>query len=418
MVRRSSHSKTENPGDSAAGRKLPPGISGRSADLASIEAVAEAIYGSRNSAAFRRWVEYWQASRKRNAELLAQFESIVLTELKGRRVLDIGCGTGGLGEILAARGAEYFGADYHTHVLQFSVPADGRAYLRCSGIELPFPDASFDLVIAFDVIEHLVGGKPWQEAFLSEIRRVLGPMGMVFFTTPNFWYPYDAHSELNGPQFLPVALADRYIGWRNPEFLREHITFRNIPLMRPGFLKKALARAGLASLHELPCGLDRKDYLDLHPLYGWLAYLGFGWLLHAEFWPILVRTEDRSRMRRKLRKDWYYESAQPSAEPIEEFAPAIDFSNPPFNHQLGPGWFWPESQERPIRWIGGRAVCYLQSRDSVHYLHVEGFSPRENALDILVEGTPGREKADSGRADLRSDLPDTLFRLGAPPLRG
>ena len=398
MVRRSSHSDSDAPGAPGPAGYPPVEGRGRAGELASIEAVAESIYGSREGAAFQRWVEYWRASRKRNAELLAQFESLVLIELQGRRILDIGCGTGGLGEILASRGASYFGADYHTHVLQFSVPGEKRAYLRCSGTDLPFPDASFDLVIGFDVIEHLVGGKSWQKTFLHEIRRVLGPMGMVLFTTPNYWYPYDAHSEQYGPQFLPAAMADRYIGWRNPAFLQEHVSFRNIPLLRPGFLRRALEQAGLASLHDLPCGLDRKDYLDLHPGYGWMAYLGLGWLLHAEFWPILVRMEDRPRMRRKLRKNWHYEIAQPSSQPIQQFAPLIDFSKPPFNHQLGPGWFWPESHERGCRWIGAQAVCYLLSRTSVRYLRLEGFSPRANDLDIFVEGVRvGRKPIQAGK---------------------
>ena len=49
---------------------------------------------------------------------------------------------------------------------------------------LPHPDAAFDLVVAFEVIEHL---RDWQE-FLLEVRRVLAPTGQFIVSTPNKLY--------------------------------------------------------------------------------------------------------------------------------------------------------------------------------------------------------------------------------------
>jgi SAM-dependent methyltransferase len=56
---------------------------------------------------------------------------------------------------------------------------------------LPFPHASFDLVISTDVIEHIVD----DEAALREMRRVLAPSGRVFLTTPAYSWAYSRHDQ-------------------------------------------------------------------------------------------------------------------------------------------------------------------------------------------------------------------------------
>lgn len=392
-------SAESSPAESRSGACDPRAGADRLTQDEELVRTASRIFRSSDDPAFRRWVEYWRESRRRSAKLLAQFEAAALVEISGRRILDLGCGTGALATVLEERKPDrYVGLDFHRHVLQFARPGPARSYVQGSGTHLPFPDGSFDLICAFDVIEHLVGGRPWQLQFLQEVKRVLAPLGMVLLTTPNFWYPYDAHSELWGPQFLPTFLADRYIARRNPGFLDEHKSFANIPLLRPAVLRRLINQAGLTSLTELPCCLDGSDFRRLHPWYGWLAACGLGWLLHAEFWPILVHREERDRLRRKLRKLWSYELAQPAPEPVTEFAPAIDFERGYYNAQLGPGWYWYERESRAFRWIGERAVCWLQVREPVSYLVVRGFAPWENRLRFTVDGWwVGEKHLKSGR---------------------
>ncbi len=59
----------------------------------------------------------------------------------------------------------------------------GADVMRDSGT-LPYQDASFDLVVSMDVIEHVIDPAPW----VAEIVRVLKPSGRIFLTTPNYGF--------------------------------------------------------------------------------------------------------------------------------------------------------------------------------------------------------------------------------------
>ena len=115
----------------------------------------------------------------------------------GRRALDSGCGTGyGVAE-LAASAAWVVGADIAAEAIGYARAHSTQvntSYLQASATALPFSAGAFDLVTAFEVIEHLAS---WRD-LLSEARRVLAPGGLFLVSTPNRLYYADSR-RLDGP---------------------------------------------------------------------------------------------------------------------------------------------------------------------------------------------------------------------------
>lgn len=93
-------------------------------------------------------------------------------------------------------------------------PEHGRGFrfVRVGGVELPYRDASFDVVVSNHVLEH-VGDSPAQELHLREIRRVLTGDGIAYISVPNRWRIVDRHVHLPLVSWFPHPLADRYVRW-------------------------------------------------------------------------------------------------------------------------------------------------------------------------------------------------------------
>lgn len=102
----------------------------------------------------------------------------IVTGLRPASTLDIGCGRGFLLSHLAGAGLRGLtGMDVYDDVAsEHFAYAQGDVTQR-----LPFEDASFDCVVAGEIIEHV----PNPDNLLREIRRVLRPGGTLVISTPN-----------------------------------------------------------------------------------------------------------------------------------------------------------------------------------------------------------------------------------------
>lgn len=102
----------------------------------------------------------------------------------GRDVLDVGCNTGyGTMRFVPVAG-RVVGVDVSPRAIEAAErrAVDGRPeFVLGGGLDLPFPDAAFDLVTSFQVLEHV----PDPIAFLNELARVTRPGGQIILATPN-----------------------------------------------------------------------------------------------------------------------------------------------------------------------------------------------------------------------------------------
>ena len=102
----------------------------------------------------------------------------------GTHVLEIGTGAGMLLDALRKRGVDAEGVEVRQDLIDEAHRWFGPLPIRrVDGTVLPYPDASFDAVISFDVFEHI----PDSDAHLAEVRRVLHDDGAYLIQTPNKW---------------------------------------------------------------------------------------------------------------------------------------------------------------------------------------------------------------------------------------
>ncbi|MBN1629144.1 MAG: methyltransferase domain-containing protein [Thermoleophilia bacterium] len=114
-----------------------------------------------------------------------------------KRVLDLGCGAGYGSAELSRSAASVVGLDPSAEALGYAAAHFTFAnlmWLRADARQVPLRDNAFDLVVAFEIIEHLAD---WG-ALLDEVRRVLVPEGQFIVSTPNKLY-YAESRRLSGP---------------------------------------------------------------------------------------------------------------------------------------------------------------------------------------------------------------------------
>jgi ubiquinone/menaquinone biosynthesis C-methylase UbiE len=119
------------------------------------------------------WIEHWH-----RYHFAARWAA-------GRRVLDVACGEGYGSALLARHAREVTGVDVSAaavaHARKAYADRANARFVEASCVELPFADASFDLAVSFETLEHITG----QERFLGELARVLAPGGVLLLSSPD-----------------------------------------------------------------------------------------------------------------------------------------------------------------------------------------------------------------------------------------
>ena len=166
----------------------------------------------------------------------------------GARVLDAGCGTGGFLRWLLDRGsfAAAAGVDIGSAAIELARVRVPEADLRVAPLrELPFAEASFDLVVTNDVLQHVPEGDV--AASLRELRRVLVPDGTLLLRTNGArrlrreradWRAYDRRTV--------VAELER------AGFACERVTYVNCVLSTYAALRGRVPHAPTESVDGIP----------------------------------------------------------------------------------------------------------------------------------------------------------------------
>lgn len=148
-------------------------------------------------------------------EHLARYR-LALQYAKGAKTMDAASGTGYGCFTLATESASVTGIDISEEAVKFArlnFNADNIEFVVGDVLSLPFEDNSFDLVTAFEILEHVT--EP--EKFLLELRRIVKNDGCIIVSTPNLEFcktnePNPFHvKEYTLKEFRQV-LADTYKG--------------------------------------------------------------------------------------------------------------------------------------------------------------------------------------------------------------
>lgn len=160
---------------------------------------------------FATWRQKRLQSEDYQDETLGQVSQIA-GSFAGRRLLDLGCGMGGFAVAASLRGATVTALDYNPAYCAITAVRSDRYNLaipvfQAAGEALPLPSNTYDIVTAWDVIEHVQ--QPGQ--MLAEIARVLRPGGFVFLTAINRFAFRDPHYHLPLINYMPRPLAETTI---------------------------------------------------------------------------------------------------------------------------------------------------------------------------------------------------------------
>ena len=140
----------------------------------------------RNNYNNRTWICSLEIGREQLGNLSANYDFLKRTGLlgPGQAVLEVGCGTGALCRRLTEDGLSVIGSDVAQAAIEFgrSKYPDLELHVQ-DAEELPWPEAQFDRVLSFDMLEHL----HHPDRHIEQVARILKPGGYYLLQTPNKW---------------------------------------------------------------------------------------------------------------------------------------------------------------------------------------------------------------------------------------
>jgi 2-polyprenyl-3-methyl-5-hydroxy-6-metoxy-1,4-benzoquinol methylase len=132
----------------------------------------------------RTWRKGLEAGKEERGNLQANLQFLAKANLlqPDNRILEIGCGIGTIVSELTGQGYDITGIDISREAIAYGLKKYGNIKLMAQAAEkLQFADETFDIVLSFDLFEHIVQ----VDKHVSEVRRVLRTGGYYLCETPN-----------------------------------------------------------------------------------------------------------------------------------------------------------------------------------------------------------------------------------------
>ena len=169
---------------------------------------------------------WWHIGRRK---ILAAFVEEICRGVTDRRprILDVGCGTGA-NLLMLSKYGDAEGVDISEDALAFCRERGLDKVKLGAGEELPYEDGTFDLVTAFDVVEHMDDDL----AGLSEMRRVLRPGGRVLLFVPTFMFLWGLQDDVSNHR-RRYRLSELRRVLEQAGFEIERTTYANITFFLP-----------------------------------------------------------------------------------------------------------------------------------------------------------------------------------------
>ena len=123
-------------------------------------------------------IQLFRRSLKKKETMKALLDNLPAVE--GRQCLEVGCGTGLTSYFLRQRGGTWTSCDFELDHVQSARELVGERVDLVDEKTLPYPTASFDVVCAINVLEHIED----DDRFFAEMVRVLKPGGEFLFMAP------------------------------------------------------------------------------------------------------------------------------------------------------------------------------------------------------------------------------------------
>jgi len=126
----------------------------------------------------KRLKQFWGRVDKKHIDIISK-------HIKGKTVLDMGCGLGTTTRYLTDAGYACTGIDYDEQSIAYCQKTYPHCnYIQANAEELPFEDAHFDTIILRDALHHFYGEANFEKV-KREILRVAKPQSVIIFFDPN-----------------------------------------------------------------------------------------------------------------------------------------------------------------------------------------------------------------------------------------